>query len=150
MVVCGAAVLGKDNNPLFIRAFGAHNQLRFHFIVHTALDFVEEKVAAQRQAVTQQQASGAAMAARTEPYLGLLYPTEELRVYGYLSNCRVKLIVVLDDDDVDEQKMRALFRRLHTLYVDTVSNPFHPPDAELHSCASFSRQIERIAEMGLY
>ena len=39
----GAAVLGKDNNPLYIRAFGSHDQLRFHFIVHTALDFVEEK-----------------------------------------------------------------------------------------------------------
>ena len=43
MVVVGAAVLGKDNNPLYIRAFGSHDQLRFHFIVHTALDFVEEK-----------------------------------------------------------------------------------------------------------
>ena len=39
-------ILGKDNNPLYIRAFGAHDQLRFHFIVHTALDFVEEKGAA--------------------------------------------------------------------------------------------------------
>ena len=50
----------------------------------------------------------------------------------------------------EEQKMRALFRRLHSIYVDTVSNPFHAPDAELHTCASFSRQVERIAEMGLY
>ena len=41
--VTGVAILGKENNPLYIRAFGAHNQLRFHFIVHTALDFVEEK-----------------------------------------------------------------------------------------------------------
>ena len=48
MPVVGAAVLSKDNNPLYIRAFGSHNQLRFHFIVHTALDFVEEKGAHQR------------------------------------------------------------------------------------------------------
>ena len=39
-----------QNNPLYIRAFGRSQQeqpednlLRFHFIVHTALDFVEEK-----------------------------------------------------------------------------------------------------------
>ena len=39
-----------QNNPLYIRAFGRsqqdqseNNLLRFHFIVHTALDFVEEK-----------------------------------------------------------------------------------------------------------
>ena len=43
MVVSGVAILGKENNPLYIRAFGVHDQLRFHFIVHTALDFVEEK-----------------------------------------------------------------------------------------------------------
>ena len=43
MAIAGIAVLGKDNNPLYIRAFGAHDALRFHFIVHTALDFVEEK-----------------------------------------------------------------------------------------------------------
>ena len=42
-MIAGIAVLGKDNNPLYIRAFGAHDALRFHFIVHTALDFVEEK-----------------------------------------------------------------------------------------------------------
>ena len=39
----GVAVLGKDNNPLYIRAYDQHDQLRFHFIVHTALDFLEEK-----------------------------------------------------------------------------------------------------------
>lgn len=43
MPVSGVAVLGKDNNPLYIRAYGQHDHLRFHFIVHTALDFVEEK-----------------------------------------------------------------------------------------------------------
>ena len=48
MGVVGCAVLGKENNPLYIKAFGDHDQLRFHFIVHTALDFVEEKVAAQK------------------------------------------------------------------------------------------------------
>ena len=43
MPVSGVAVLGKDNNPLYIRAYGQHDHLRFHFIVHTALDFLEEK-----------------------------------------------------------------------------------------------------------
>ena len=42
-MIAGIAVLGKDNNPLYIRSFGAHDSLRFHFIVHTALDFIEDK-----------------------------------------------------------------------------------------------------------
>ena len=147
MGVVGISILGKDNNPLYIRAFGLHDQLRFHFIVHTALDFVEEKVAAQRQQVAQQTA-GAGV--KHDCYLGLLYPIEELRVYGYLTNCRVKLVAVLDDEDVKEEQMKALFRRLHALYVDTVSNPFHAPDSELYGCSSFGRQVERITDAGLY
>ena len=146
MVVVGTAVLGKANNPLYIKAFGS-DDLRFHFIVHTALDFIEEKVAAQRHAA--QQGAGAS-AAKQDPYLGMLYPIEELRVYGYLSACRVKLIAVIDEEEVKDEQMRALFRRLHSLYVDTMSNPFRAPDADLHACASFRRQVERIVEAGLY
>ena len=106
-------------------------------------------VAAQRQQATQQHAVGSG-GSKHESYLGLLYPIEELRVYGYLSNCRVKLIAVVDDDEVKEAEMKALFRRLHALYVDTVSNPFHDPNSELYKCASFGRQVERIVEAGLY
>ena len=94
---------------------------------------------------------------KPEPYLGLLYPIEDLRVYGYLSTSKVKLIAVLDDEEVKDAEMRAVraldappappppgpphralselgalmpqfFRRLHGLYVDTVSNPFHQPE----------------------
>lgn len=149
MVVVGAAVLGKENSPLYIRAFGGHEQLRFQFIVHTALDFIEEKVAAQRQQSVQQQQAAAA-GGKHEPYLGLLYPIEEMRVYGYFTNCRVKLIAVLDDEEVKDDQMRAWFRRMHSLYLDTVSNPFHAPDAELQTCANFTRQLERMVEAGLY
>ena len=118
--------------------------------MHTALDFVEEKVAAQRQAAVTQPQAAAAAGGKHEPYLGLLYPIEELRVYGYLCNSQVKFIAVLDEDDVKDGEMKALFRRLHALYVDTVSNPFHTPDSELYGSASFGRQIERIVEAGLY
>ena len=92
----------------------------------------------------------AATSSKHESYLGLLYPIEELRVYGCLTNSRVKLIAVLDEEDVKDAEMKALFRRLHALYVDTVSNPFHQPDSELYGCASFDRQVERIVEAGLY
>ena len=104
-------------------------------------------VAAQRQAA--QQAGGGGAAAKYDSYLGMLFPIEELRVFGFLSNCRVKLIAVLDDEEVKDGEMKALFRRLHALYVDTVSNPFHVPDSELYGCASFDRQVERIVEAGL-
>ena len=51
-------------------------------------------MAAQRQAAAVP-ASGAPSTAKYDCYLGLLYPIDELRVYGYLTNCRIKLIAVL-------------------------------------------------------
>ena len=108
-------------------------------------------VAAQRQQTTQQQAAGGGAApSKHDCYLGLLYPIEELRVYGFQTNCRAKLIAVLDEEEVKETEMRALFRRLHGLYIDAICNPFHVPDTELYGCASFGRQVERLVEAGLY
>ena len=110
-----------------------------------------ESDAAQRQQTTQQQASASSGGpSKHDCYLGLLYPIEELRVYGFLSNCRVKLIAVLDEEEVKEPEMRALFRRLHGLYIDAICNPFHVPDTELSYNVSFSRQVERLVEAGLY
>jgi hypothetical protein len=98
-----------------------------------------------------------------EPYLGLLYPTEDFRVYGYITNSATKFVLVLDQAaagaggaggagagasarpaaaaaaaaagahapslvsprGVDERELRALFRRLHALYVDASSNPMY-------------------------
>ena len=147
--VAAVAVLGKDNNPLYIHAFGpkgsplTHDeQIRHHLIVHTAIDYVEERIAAQKQA--------AAGGAKLDMYLGMLYPIEQLRVYGHLTNCRIKLIAVIDDEEPKEGEIRALFRRLHALYVDTVSNPFHTYDSELYGSSSFQRQVERIVEAGLF
>ena len=57
MTILAVAVIGKENNPLYIHASGPKDaplpheeQVRYHLIMHTALDHVEERVAAQRQA----------------------------------------------------------------------------------------------------
>ena len=150
MTILAVAVLGKENNPLYIHAFGPkesplphEEQMRYHLIVHTALDYIEERMAAQRQAA-------AGGGANMDMYLGMLYPIEQLRVYGQLTSCRIKLIAVIDDEEPKETELRALFRRLHALYVDTVSNPFHTYDSELYGSTSFQRQVERIVEAGLW
>lgn len=80
------AVVGRHNNPLYIQAFGVvEDELRFHFIVHTSLDVVEERAATKEK-------QGA-----LDSYLGLLYPTEDYNVYGYVTASAVKLVLVLDD-----------------------------------------------------
>ena len=43
MAVC-IAVLAKENYPLFLMAEESEETLKMHFIVHTSLDVIEEKL----------------------------------------------------------------------------------------------------------
>nr|XP_046202158.1 trafficking protein particle complex subunit 2-like protein isoform X3 [Oncorhynchus gorbuscha] len=88
MAVC-IAVIAKENYPLFIRSVPVQNELKFHYTVHTSLDVVEEKISA----------VGKAMADQRELYLGLLYPTEDYKVYGYVTNSKVKFVIVVDSSN---------------------------------------------------
>lgn len=47
-----------------------------------------------------------------DTYLGMLYPTADYKVYGYISNTRIKFMLVLDDTQKDE-KMRMVSTCLH-------------------------------------
>lgn len=62
-----------QNYPLYIRSVPTENELKFHYMVHTSLDVVDEKISAMGKALVDQR----------ELYLGLLYPTEDYKVYPY-------------------------------------------------------------------
>lgn len=43
-IVC-AAVVGQQNNPLYIKTlYPVDDEVKFHYMVHASLDAVEEKV----------------------------------------------------------------------------------------------------------
>ncbi|CAH0696461.1 unnamed protein product [Spodoptera exigua] len=96
MAVC-VAVIGKDNSPLYIGGIGndtsTDNELSRQWLVHTALDALEERLAS-----TNANNTGAnTNAARTDLrdlYLGLLYSTDTHKIYGYVTNTRIKLVLV--------------------------------------------------------
>ncbi|XP_074142300.1 trafficking protein particle complex subunit 2-like protein isoform X1 [Sminthopsis crassicaudata] len=118
MAVC-IAVIAKENYPLYIRSIPAEQELKFHYTVHTSLDVVDEKVSAMGKALVDQR----------ELYLGLLYPTEDYKVYllmpngvsykckkllipcvksmfpnqlhryGYVTNSKVKFVMVVDSSN---------------------------------------------------
>uniref|UniRef100_A0A2K6ATI2 Trafficking protein particle complex subunit 2-like protein n=1 Tax=Macaca nemestrina TaxID=9545 RepID=A0A2K6ATI2_MACNE len=69
MAVC-IAVIAKENYPLYIRSTPTENELKFHYMVHTSLDVVDEKISAMGKALVDQR----------ELYLGLLYPTKDYKV----------------------------------------------------------------------
>ncbi|KAH0978038.1 hypothetical protein GBA52_027757 [Prunus armeniaca] len=96
MIVC-VAVVGHQNNPLYIQSFtDADDALKLHHIVHCSLDVVDERVNNPKKA-------GPTL---NETFLGLLYPTENYKVYGYLTNTKVKFILVTTDLDVKDADVR--------------------------------------------
>eukprot|EP00898_Chlorokybus_atmophyticus_P008511 jgi/Chlat1/8661/Chrsp87S08046 len=142
MIVC-VAVIGPANNPIWIKCFGEGSgggglgdeglgSLRFHYIVHCALDVVESRVA-------QQKAAKSANPAVHDPYLGLLYPTEDYRVYGYLTSSRHKLVLVsgsspnANNGTAVDPDFKPFFRKLHSLTVDAISNPFYVAGSRIAS-----------------
>ncbi|KAG6763006.1 hypothetical protein POTOM_033534 [Populus tomentosa] len=142
MIVC-VAVVGHQNNPLYIQSFTeADDALKLHHIVHCSLDVVDERVNNPKK-------SGLTL---NETFLGLLYPTENYKVYGYLTNTKVKFILVTTDLDVRDADVRNLrcgiakfFRRFHAAYVDAVSNPFHVPGKKITS-RTFAERVSNIVK----
>ncbi|KAF3497653.1 hypothetical protein DY000_02057318, partial [Brassica cretica] len=78
-----------------------------------------------------------------EAFLGLLYPTLNYKVYGYLTNTKVKFILVTTDLDVRDTDVRNFFRKFHAAYVDAVSNPFHVPGKKITS-RTFAQTVSNI------
>ncbi|KAM8955975.1 trafficking protein particle complex subunit 2-like protein isoform X1 [Vulpes vulpes] len=145
MAVC-VAVIAKENYPLYIRSIPTENELKFHYMVHTSLDVVDEKISAMGKALVDQR----------ELYLGLLYPTEDYKVYpshqspcvestfpnqlcryGYVTNSKVKFVMVVDSSNtaLRDNEIRSMFRKLHNSYTDVMCNPFYNPGDRIHSRA---------------
>jgi hypothetical protein len=62
----------------------------------------------------------------------------------YVTNTNIKIIILLDDEQpVKDEQLAKVLRRLHALYVDTVSNPFHTLGMPIKS-ARFEQQLEAI------
>ncbi|KAI9326571.1 trafficking protein particle complex subunit 2-like protein [Zopfochytrium polystomum] len=116
------AVIGKQNNPLFIKGFSSNHQyLKFQYCCHTACDVIEERVS-----------SGAK---HSDLYLGLLYAMEDLAVFGYMTNTKVKFVVIIGmtETSVKDSDMKILFRYIHSAYVSLVSNPFWDAESKIVS-----------------
>ncbi|CAG8692776.1 13112_t:CDS:2, partial [Ambispora leptoticha] len=91
-------LLIEPNNPLYIRNFSTtHPDLKYHYIAHTSCDVIEERVTSGPKT--------------TDAYLGLLYAMEDLAVYGYLTNTRVKFVIVLavPDTIIKDSDMKSVW-----------------------------------------
>ncbi|KAI8893985.1 Sedlin [Globomyces pollinis-pini] len=95
------AVIGKDNNPLFIKKC-LNQSLKYDFIAHTTCDIILERVGEKKN----------------DLYLGLLSALEDLAVFGYMSNTGIKFVLMLtmQDATIKDQDVKIVFKQLHEAY----------------------------------
>ncbi|THD19262.1 Trafficking protein particle complex subunit 2 protein [Fasciola hepatica] len=93
MAAC-IAVISDTNQLLYLRTADCPDPLFYHFKVHAALDVIEEK--------TSKRPSTTAGSEHSEQYLGLLYPMENHRMYGYVTNTKIKFVIIQESQPPPE------------------------------------------------
>ncbi|XP_074140746.1 trafficking protein particle complex subunit 2-like protein [Sminthopsis crassicaudata] len=125
-------VIPKENYPLYIQSIPAD------YTVHMSLNVVDEKVSAMGKALVDQR----------ELYLGLLYPTEDYKVYGYVTNSKVKFVMVVDSSNTAlRDKIHSMFRKLHNSYTYVMCNSFYNPGDHIHSRAFDNMVISMMVQV---
>ncbi|CAH0552201.1 unnamed protein product [Brassicogethes aeneus] len=124
MAVC-VAIIGKDNSPKFFACLNPDEELSFQYKVLSSLDVVEEKLSAGNKAGSDLR----------ELYLGMLYSLETHKIYGYVTNTKIKFIIIVDSTNMvlRDNEIRSMFRKIHSEYADIVSNPFYTPGEQICS-----------------
>jgi hypothetical protein len=82
-----------------------------------------------------------ASAADRDMFLGLLFPADEHRIYGYVTTTNIKLILVVSDPSAVDRDIKKLFRTIHDSYISLVANPFYSPDSVIES-SKFDKAVE--------
>lgn len=95
-------------------------------VAHTSIDIIEERTAKKS----------------SDLYLGLLSSLEDLAVYGYVTDTKIKFILLLalkdqpiKDADVKNVKNHIfpdlqIFKKIHSSWVNHAMNPFWDHDEE--------------------
>eukprot|EP00090_Calanus_glacialis_P042765 TRINITY_DN7580_c0_g1_i1.p1 TRINITY_DN7580_c0_g1~~TRINITY_DN7580_c0_g1_i1.p1 ORF type:complete len:142 (-),score=62.28 TRINITY_DN7580_c0_g1_i1:70-495(-) len=135
MAAC-VAVIGKENSPLYVSCANPEQELSLHYSLHTSLDVVEEKLA---------NTTKTAGADNRELYLGSLYSSEHQKVFGYVTNTRIKFIIITDNSNTTlrDNEIRQMFRKLHTAYTNIMANPFYMPGENISS-SKFDAMVKGI------
>ncbi|KAI0040809.1 Sedlin [Auriscalpium vulgare] len=112
--LAAVAFVSPQNYPILIRALSSPSDdlLKYHYLAHTSLDVIDERIAAAPK--------------NAESYLGFLYAMEEVAVYGYVTPLKVKIVVAfaLTDAVIRDADVIAVFKAFHLAYYRSVANPF--------------------------
>jgi trafficking protein particle complex subunit 2 len=174
MTLISLAIVGKHNEPLFLKEFrddvtstdipeaelfgltvqsgmgtdgfssrAKECSLRQQFILHAALDRFDELVG--RDLSWRDPGANGADAM----WVGLLCPVEDMRVYGYMTTTKLKLMAVVEDivtsrpiqAKVMEEELKQLLIAIHELLVEYFLNPFNKIDDNKISSPRFNKGV---------
>ena len=99
--------------------------LRFHFLMHSALDLVEERHVKPR--TDQNPKAAAGNSTKVSMYLGYLCPIEEFHLYGYVTNTHIKIIVAVEEQvgtGTAQPELQTFCKQAHSLYANQLLNSF--------------------------
>ncbi|KAG5678372.1 hypothetical protein PVAND_008054 [Polypedilum vanderplanki] len=133
-MTCSVAIISKDNSPLYVLAADMDKETELQYNFHSALDIVDEK-------------SSNTANKNFDSFLGMLYATELYKIYGYMTNTKIKFILIVDslNSALRENEVRNIFRSLHVEYTNYISNPFTIPNEPIFS-KSFDKNIRNICK----
>lgn len=138
MAIC-IAIVGKDNSPKYFTCTNPDEELSLQYKVLSSLDVIEEKLSS---------ANKLSMDSR-ELYLGTLYSLETHKIFGYVTNTKIKFIIMIDSTNtaLRDNEIRLMFKKLHTVYADNICNPFHLP-GDFITSKLFSDKVKAIMSSG--
>ncbi|XP_017781698.1 PREDICTED: trafficking protein particle complex subunit 2-like protein [Nicrophorus vespilloides] len=123
MAIC-VAIIGKDNSPKYFACSNPDDEINLQYKVLSSLDVIEEKLNTANKVTDFR-----------ELFLGTLYSLESHKIYGYVTNTKIKFIIVVDSTNtaLRDNEIRSMFRKIHSIYADNICNPFHIPGEPITS-----------------
>ena len=137
--------VNRNDAPLYFKAFtgGAEESVRMQLACYASLDMADERANGIQIAGTVSTSGGETPS--RDPFLGLLLPVDEQKVFGYLTSTGIRILIVVRDVLLREDRVRELFKGLHKLYADAISSPFAEINTRLSS-PMFEEGVTRLCE----
>mmetsp|Transcript_20635 Transcript_20635/g.30320 ORF Transcript_20635/g.30320 Transcript_20635/m.30320 type:complete len:145 (+) Transcript_20635:101-535(+) len=123
------SIVTREGKPVYLKSFEPKDEIKYHFIIHAALDYFDEKQAQEKSS-----------------YLGNIAYIEDYRLYGYIANSGIKIILCTDDGKpIGSGDRKAFFDGVQQAYIDYAANPFVRENTAIVS-KTFDARIERLTQ----
>lgn len=109
----------SQKNIILYKKSTSHSDINFQQLAFLSLDIFDEKVNENLK----------------DNFLGILFPDLNYKIYGYVTNNNVKLVLILDiySKEYSDIELKQYFKSICNAYVDAVSNPFYEYDTVIKS-----------------